>query len=210
MRPKFARSRVRPPPRYFCRRLAPRLLSQWSEKAKPDLVNWLRPTLSVKRKPEFDRRVVEPWEYAALVNTLLDPPMASSHHDKRTALWRDASDAVQLLRLTGRRLNEVLRIKLTQFDWNKMHGAVKGHVTLLATKTESERDILLWASIPQIVKARIADGLTTDYLFPKARMRPSTILYRVPALRLRMLQGLSMDKLRASLVTHYGTPSSLL
>jgi hypothetical protein len=30
-----------------------------AQKAKPDLVNWLRPTLKVNRKPEFERRVVE-------------------------------------------------------------------------------------------------------------------------------------------------------
>ena len=34
-----------------------------AQEAKPDLVNWLRPKLEVKRKTEFERRVVEDWEY---------------------------------------------------------------------------------------------------------------------------------------------------
>ena len=41
-----------------------------AQEAKPDLVNWLRPKLAVKRKTEFERRVVEEWEYRALVLTL--------------------------------------------------------------------------------------------------------------------------------------------
>lgn len=43
-----------------------------AQKAKPDLVNWLRPTLTVKRKTQFERRVVEPWEYRDLVTILLN------------------------------------------------------------------------------------------------------------------------------------------
>jgi hypothetical protein len=31
-----------------------------AQEAKPDLVNWLRPKLKVKRKTENERRVVEP------------------------------------------------------------------------------------------------------------------------------------------------------
>lgn len=30
-----------------------------AQKAKPDLINWLRPTLKVNRTPEFEHRVVE-------------------------------------------------------------------------------------------------------------------------------------------------------
>jgi hypothetical protein len=78
-----------------------------AQKAKPDLVNWLRPTLTVKRKTEFERRVVEPWEYCKLVLTLLHPPLAPSRRAERNALWRDAGDAIQLLRMTGGRLNEI-------------------------------------------------------------------------------------------------------
>lgn len=133
-----------------------------AQKAKPDLVNWLRPTLTVKRKTEFERRVVEPYEYARLVQTLLCPPVASSHRADRTVLWRDAGDAVQLLRMTGGRLNEILRIRLDQFFWGK------GFVRLYASKTENERDIPLWDGIVDCVNRRIRDGLTNDLLFPRA------------------------------------------
>src|SRR6266849_1922170 len=71
-----------------------------AQKAKPDLVNWLRPTLKVNRTPEFEHRVVELTEYATLVHTLLNPPLAPSRRKERKTLWRDAGDAVQLLRLT--------------------------------------------------------------------------------------------------------------
>lgn len=72
-----------------------------AQKAKPDLVNWLRPTLKVNRTPEFEHRVVELTEYATLVHTLLNPPLAPSRREERVKLWRDAGDVVQLLRLTG-------------------------------------------------------------------------------------------------------------
>jgi integrase len=46
----------------------------------------------------------------------------------------------------------------------------KGIVTLYATKTENERDIPLWGTIPQIIQSRIREGLTDDeLLFPRAR-----------------------------------------
>ncbi|HEY6803704.1 MAG TPA: tyrosine-type recombinase/integrase [Pyrinomonadaceae bacterium] len=135
-----------------------------AQKAKPDLVNWLRPTLSVKRKTEFERRVVEPWEYRKLVMTLLDPPLAPSRRAERNALWRDAADVVQLLRMTGGRLNEIVRIKLNQFQWEK------SYVRLYASKTENERDIPLWNCVRDVVNLRIRDGLTNDgLLFPRSR-----------------------------------------
>ena len=135
-----------------------------AQKAKPDLVNWLRPTLSVKRKTQFVRRVVEPWEYRDLVTILLNPPLAPSRRAERNALWRDAGDAVQLLRMTGGRLNEILRIKLNQFHWNKVY------VRLYASKTENERDIPLWNCIRDVVNRRIRDDLTDDVLlFPRAK-----------------------------------------
>ncbi len=136
-----------------------------AQKAKPDLVNWLRPTLKVNRTPEFERRVVEPWEYAALVNILLKPPRAPSRQRERNALWRDAGDAVQLLRMTGGRLNEVLRIKLDQFIWPKVK------VRLFASKTENERDLPIWECIRDVVQRRISERLTDgEYLFPRARV----------------------------------------
>ena len=149
---------------------------QAAQRAKPDLVNWLRPTLSVKRKTEFERRVVEPWEYAQLVNILLNPPPAPSRRQERKALWRDAGDAVQLLRLTGGRLNEVLRMKLDQINWSA------GSVKLFASKTENERDVPLSEGVERVVRMRIREGLTrtdslssdsaphgANYIFPRAK-----------------------------------------
>lgn len=137
-----------------------------AQKSKPDLVNWLRPTLQVNRKPEFERRVVEDWEYVALVSILLNPPLAPSRRAERNALWREAGDAVQLLRMTGARFNELLRIKLDQFKWSK------GLVTLCATKTENERDLPIWDCIRDVVQRRINEGLTDDeYLFPRAKTK---------------------------------------
>ena len=137
-----------------------------AQKAKPDLVNWLRPTLKVNRKPEFERRVVEDGEYVALVNTLLNPPLAPSRRTERNALWREAADAVQLLRMTGARFNELLRMKLDQFQWSK------GKLRLDASKTENERDIPIWDCIRDIVQRRIREGLADEeYLFPRARVK---------------------------------------
>jgi len=52
-------------------------------------------------------------------------------------LWRDAGDAVQLMWLTGGRLNEILRIKLWHVMWSK------NILKLEATEIENERDISL-------------------------------------------------------------------
>jgi integrase len=135
-----------------------------AQKAKPDLVNWLRPTLKVNRTPEFEHRVVELAEYAALVHTLLDPPLAPSRRAERVKLWRDASDVVQLLRLTGGRLNEIVRLRLDQFLWTK------GKLRLYASKTENERDLPLWDCIKEIAQRRIREGLTDEkLLFPRAK-----------------------------------------
>jgi integrase len=136
-----------------------------AQESKPDLVHWLRPKLTVKRKPENERRPVEPEEYKKLVDTLLNPPLAPSRRSERKALWRDAGDVVQLLRLTGGRLNEVLPMKLNQFLWDK------GKVLLFATKTENERYVPLSKGVARIAHARIREGLSDDeYLFPRARV----------------------------------------
>ncbi|MEK6282509.1 MAG: tyrosine-type recombinase/integrase [Acidobacteriota bacterium] len=135
-----------------------------AQKAKPDLVNWLRPTLKVNRTPEFEHRVVELTEYATLVHTLLNPPLAPSRRAERTKLWRDAGDVVQLLRLTGGRLNEIVRLRLDQFMWTK------GKLRLYATKTENERDLPLWDCIKEVAQRRIKEGLTDEeLLFPRAK-----------------------------------------
>jgi site-specific recombinase XerD len=135
-----------------------------AQRKKADLATWLRPTLKVHRSPEFEHRVVEDWEYATLVQTLLDPPLAPSRREERKALWREAGDAIQLLRMTGGRLNEILRIKLWQFMWSK------NIVRLEATKTENERDLPFWTPIRDLVQKRISEGLIDDeYLFPRAK-----------------------------------------
>jgi integrase len=135
-----------------------------AQKAKPDLINWLRPTLKVNRTPEFEHRVVELTEYATLVHTLLNPPLAPSRRTERNKLWRDAADVVQLLRLTGGRLNEIVRIRLDQFLWSK------GKLRLYATKTENQRDLPLWDCIKEVAQRRIQEGLTDDeLLFPRAK-----------------------------------------
>jgi integrase len=135
-----------------------------AQKAKPDLINWLRPTLKVNRTPEFEHRVVELTEYATLVHTLLNPPLAPSRRTERNKLWRDAADVVQLLRLTGGRLNEIVRIRLDQFMWTK------GKLRLYATKTENQRDLPLWDCIKEIAQRRIQEGLTDgELLFPRAK-----------------------------------------
>ena len=134
-----------------------------AQKAKPDLVNWLRPTLKVNRTPEFEHRVVEPNEYATLVHTLLDPPLAPSRRQERKALWREAGDVVQLLRMTGGRLNEIVRMRLDQFLWSK------DKVRLYETKTENQRDLPLWNCIRDVVQRRINEGLTDgELVFPRA------------------------------------------
>jgi integrase len=120
-----------------------------AQERKADLATWRRPTLRVNRRTKYERRVVEPWEYATLVQTLQVPPKVRSH---------------QLLRLTGGRLNEVLRIKLSQFIWTM------NRLRLDATKTENARDLPLWNPIREVVQQRIIDELTDDeYLFPRAK-----------------------------------------
>lgn len=72
-----------------------------AQKAKPDLTNWLRPTLKVNRTPEFEHRVVELTEYATLVHTLLNPPLAPSRRAERVKLWRDADGSKRKQRGAG-------------------------------------------------------------------------------------------------------------
>lgn len=119
---------------------------------------------STHAPPEFEHRVVEPSEYAKLVHTLLDPQLAPSRREERKALWREAGDVVQLLRMTGGRLNEIVRMRLDQFMWSK------GKVRLYATKTEHQRDLPLWNCIKDVVQRRINEGLTDgELVFPRAK-----------------------------------------
>jgi integrase len=180
-----------------------------AQEAKPDLVNWLRPKLAVKRKTEFERRVVEDWEYRDLVLTLLNPPPChkfGSRKAERLAIGRDAADAVRLLRQTGGRLNEILRLRLDQFHWRN------GFVRLEATKTENERDIPLWGTIQEIVQARIRDGLTGDsYLFARATTptydnaiaRACRNAGRVAKLNYGQAHGFTCHSFRHTAITHW-------
>jgi integrase len=142
-----------------------------AQETKPDLANWQRPKLKTSTDSKYERRVVEPWEYATLVRILLDPPFIPSPRRRvqRQSSWRDAADAVQLLRMCGGRLNEVLRMKLDQFMWQK------GKFILHATKTENKRDIPLWNPIKDVVQRRIHEGLTDgEYLFARAAKSPKS------------------------------------
>ena len=142
-----------------------------AQETKPDLANWQRPKLKTSTDSKYERRVVEPWEYATLVKILLDPPFIPSprRRAERKSTWRDAADAVQLLRMCGGRLNEVLRMKLDQFMWQK------GKFILHATKTENKRDLPLWNPIKDVVQQRIREGLTDgEYLFARAAKSPKS------------------------------------
>ena len=135
-----------------------------AQKAKPDLINWLRPTLKVNRTPEFKHRVVELTEYATLVHTLLNPPLAPSRREERIKLWRECWRCRSITSVDRRvALNEIVRLRLDQFIWTK------GKLRLYATKTENQRDLPLWDCIKEIVQRRIREGLTNEeLLFPRA------------------------------------------
>jgi integrase len=176
-----------------------------AQESKPDLVNWLRPKLSVRRKPENERRAVEPEEYQKLVDILLNPPPAPSRRAERNALWRDAGDVVQLLRLTGGRLNEVLRIKINQFLWDKEK------VLLFASKTENERYVPLSKGVARIVHARLREGLSDDeFLFPRARVstfdnaiaRACRKAASLAKLRYGQKNGFTCHSFRHTFITH--------
>lgn len=179
-----------------------------AQKAKPDLVNWPRPSLSMNVKTEYERRVVEPWELRDLVHTLLNPPAGhknTSHKTERKALWRDTADVVVLLRLTGGRLNEVLRMKVDQFNWSK------GTVRLYATKTESERDVPLTKGIERVMRARMREGLLSDegYVFARASsansdyyvMQTSANAARAAKLDYGRASGFTLHSLRHTFIT---------
>ena|ERR1700686_2630948 len=176
-----------------------------AQERKADLANWKRPTLKVNRRTKYERRVVEPWEYATLVRKLLDPPSVRSHQTQHDARWRDAADAVQLLRMTGGRLNEILRMKLNQFNWSA------NKLRLEASKTENERDLPLWNPIREVVQRRISEELTDgEYLFPRAKTESfdktiaDTVLEAANEAELEYGQahGFTIHSLRHTFITH--------
>src|SRR5688572_31095010 len=70
----------------------------------------------------------------------------------------------QLLRLTGGRLNEIVRLRLDQFLWTR------GKLRLYATKTENQRELPLWDCIKDVAQRRISESLTDgELLFPRAK-----------------------------------------
>src|SRR6185295_9594137 len=82
---------------------------------------------------------------------------------KRAGIWREAADAVRLLRNTGGRLNEVLRLKWTQVNLPSKI------VTLYASKTERERTVPISSAVVDLLEARKADGVTSDlHVFARA------------------------------------------
>ncbi len=166
-----------------------------AQETKPDLANWQRPKLKTSTGSKFERRVVEPWEYATLVRILLDPPFIPSprRRAERKSSWRDAADAVQLLRMCGGRLNEVIRMKLDQFKWRQ------GKVILEATKTENKRDIPLWDDIKVVVQQRISEGLTDgEYLFARAAKSPKSFDTIISHACLQAGEAAKLDYGRAS------------
>lgn len=88
-----------------------------ARKAKPDLINWLRPTLKVNRTPEFEHRIVELTEYLWSKGKLrLYASKTENQRDR--PLWDCIRDVAQ------RRINEGLtggellfpRAKTVTFD----------------------------------------------------------------------------------------------
>ena len=141
----------------------------------------------------------------------------NSRKEQRAALWRDAADAVVLLRLTGGRLNEVLRMKLDQFNWKKRT------VRLYASKTENERDVPLSKGIERVIRARVRQGLTkseslsTDailsgsaFVFGRATMATFDNSIARAASELLVWRSSIMGKRTAGHATAFDTPLSLI
>lgn len=135
---------------------------KYAHRTKADLHNWMPPEVKYEKKVQHAGRIVDGDEYEGLVTALLNPKRPDVQKcslwamRKRAELWREAGDAVRLLRNTGGRLNEVLRL-----TWAQVNLARKT-VTLYATKTERERTVPISAAMVDLLKARKADGLASD------------------------------------------------
>jgi integrase len=167
---------------------------------RPDLVNWLRPKVKTSKKNQYDRRAFEQEEYDTLVSALLNPP-----RPKCREIYREAADAVRILRNTGARLNEGLRLRLSQLNH------AKRTVHLYASKTERERDVPLTDSVCRIVQARIREGLAdAEYLFAGACVdrfdaQIADLVRRVAVasgLDYGQKRGLTLHSLRHAYITH--------
>ncbi len=142
---------------------------KYAHRTKADLHNWMPPEVKYEKKVKHSGRVVEADEYERLVTALLNPQRPDVQKcsfwamRKRAALWREAADAVRLLRNTGGRLNEVLRLKWTQINLPSKT------VTLYASKTERERRVPISSSVVDLLEARKADGVASDlHVFARA------------------------------------------
>lgn len=119
----------------------------------PDLATWNRPRFNEKPNLVNPGRTVSAEEYKALLEALAAPKSCKRIAD-RAKLWREAHDAVRLLRNTGARLNEILRLNLSQID-------LEGRkLTIYSTKTDKSRTIPLSSAACDVVEGRIRDGLT--------------------------------------------------
>lgn len=142
---------------------------KYARRTKADLHNWMPPEVKYEKKIEHSGRIVDHDEYEKLVTALLNPKRPDvqkcSHWSMRlrAQLWREAADAVRLLRNTGGRLNEVLRLKWSQVNLERKT------VTLYASKTERDRAVPLSTAMVDLLKARKCEGLASDeYVFARA------------------------------------------
>ena len=142
---------------------------KYTHRTKADLHNWMPPEVKYEKKVQHTGRVVEGDEYERLVTALLNPQRPDVQKcsfwamRKRAALWREAADAVRLLRNTGGRLNEVLRLKWTQVN------LINKTISLYASKTERERTVPISAAMVDLLRARKADGQASDlHVFARA------------------------------------------
>lgn len=142
---------------------------KYAHRTKADLHNWLPPQVKYDKKVLHSGRIVEGDEYERLVLALLNPQPPDvkkySHWSmrRRAELWRETADAVRMLRNTGGRLNEVLRLKWTQIN------IAKKTVTLYASKTERDREVPISAAMVDLLKARKREGLASDlHVFARA------------------------------------------
>jgi integrase len=142
---------------------------KYAHRTKADLHNWMPPQVKYDKKVLHSGRIVDGDEYERLVLALLNPQRPDvkkcSHWSmrRRAELWRESADAVRMLRNTGGRLNEVLRLKWTQIN------LAKKIITLYASKTERDRKVPISAAMVNLLKSRQREGLASDlHVFARA------------------------------------------
>jgi integrase len=142
---------------------------KYAHRTKADLHNWMPPEVKYEKRIKHSGRIVDCDEYEQLVRAILNPQRPNvqkcSHWSmqKRAELWREAADAVRLLRNTGGRLNEVLRLK-----WSQINLPAKT-ITLYASKTERKRTVPISAPIVDLLEGRRAQGLASEiHVFARA------------------------------------------